>query len=77
MPEQDMKDDFVDGLLPIYKLFIIDNHAMNLGDMIDLMVKKEPCINKICAMKKFDHASFPKLIYEDPHKVEENHITHK
>lgn len=39
MPEQDMKDAFAKGILPIYMLFIIDNHAMYLGDMINLVIK--------------------------------------
>ena len=45
MFEKDLKYNFANGLLPIYKLFIIDNYNMSLDDMIELVIKKEPCIN--------------------------------
>lgn len=57
MPEQDLKEVFACGLLPIYKLYIIHNHNISLGDMIDFVIKKETCINKICTIKNKDHAS--------------------
>ena len=45
--------------------------------MIDLVIKKESCINKNYAMKKHDHTFKPKVIFEPPSKVEANHATHK
>lgn len=44
--------------------------------MIDLIIKKEPCINKLYAMRKLDHASPPKSILEHINRFEENNITH-
>lgn len=77
IPEQDMKDAFSNGLLPIYKLFFIDNHDMSLDNMIDLILKKEPCITKIYAMKKHGYTSPPNIVLEHTPKAEENHVTHK
>lgn len=51
MPEQELKDTFASGLLPIYKLLVISNHDISLGDMIDLVNNKAPCINKFYTMK--------------------------
>lgn len=77
MLEQDMKDAFSNGLFPIYKLFIIDNHDMSLGNMIYLIIMKEPCINKIYATKKHDRTSPSKVILEHTHTAKVNHNTHK
>lgn len=55
MPKQDLKYAFANGILPIYKLFFIFNHDMSLGDMIDIVIKKEPCIKKLYAMKNNDN----------------------
>jgi len=49
---------------------------MLLGFMIDLLLKKEPCINELYVMNKHDHFQ-PKFISKLTHTVEENHITHK
>ena len=65
MPEQDMKYAFV------------DNRAMYLGDMIDLIIKKDPCTNKVYAIKKLDHTSHLKFIPKNTHKIEANHVTKK
>lgn len=65
--EQELKHIFTDSLLPIFKLFIIDNHVISLGDMIDILIKKEPCINKLYAMKKHDYNSQPKGVHESPY----------
>ena len=50
---------------------------MYLSDMIELVLKKEPCIKKLYALRNVDYASPPKVIFEVTQIVEENHITHK
>jgi len=75
MSEQDLKDAFVNGLLPIYKLFVISNHDMSLGDMIDIIIKKEPCIKKFYAMKNKDNTQ--KFILEHTNRTKANNVTHK
>ena len=52
----------MDDLLLIYKLFVISNHNLSLGDMIIFVTKKEPCIKKVFAMKNVDHASLVKHV---------------
>lgn len=71
-----MKYAFSNGIFPIYKLFFSDNHT-SLGDMIDIIIKKEPCINKIYAMKKHDPISPLKVILEHTQMAKANHVTHK
>lgn len=54
MPEQDLKDNFANDLLLMYKLLVISNHDLKLVKMIDILFKKEDCINKlynICSKK--------------------------
>ena len=77
MPEQDLKDAFLYGLSPIYKLFIISNHDMSLGDMIDIVIKKEPCIKILYAMKNNDNTHHKKLISENINRPKVNNVTHK
>ena len=77
MDEHELKHIFVDGLLPIYKLYVISNHDMSLGYMIDIVTKKEPCIKKLSAMKHVEHTSPAKSIIENQTKVEANHVAHE
>lgn len=74
MLEQDLKDTFTNGLLPIYNLFIISNHDMSLGDMIDIIIKKEPYIKKIYTMK---NNNTQKFIPKNTNRAEVNNITYK
>ena len=69
MPKQELKDAFANGLLPIFRLFIISHNDILLGDMIDFVIKKEPCINKIYAMKNKDHASPLKFVLENTNRA--------
>ena len=48
-----------------------------LGAMIDLLLRKEPCINKLYAMKKHDHDSPLEFILEHTNRAEENNVTHR
>ena len=77
MPKQDLKYAFANGLLPIYKLFIISNHDMSLGDMIDIVIKKEPCIKKLYAKKNNENTHCKKSIPKYTNKIEANNVTHK
>jgi len=58
MPEQDLKDTFVNDLFPIYKLLVISNHHMTLGEMLDVVLKKEVSVEKlyvICRCLKMNY----------------------
>ena len=77
MDEHELKHIFLNGVFPIYKLFVIYIHDMYLGDMIEIITKKEPCIKILSAMKHVDHASLVKPITETQTKVEANHVTCK
>lgn len=76
MEEHELKQIFVDSIFPSYKLFVISNHDLSLGDMIDIITKKESCINKLYTMKNFEVAS-PIQSTTNHLKVEANTVTHK
>lgn len=40
LEEYELKYIFFGSLLPQYKLFVISNHDLSLGDMIDIIIKK-------------------------------------
>jgi len=46
MLEQDLKDTFANALFPMYKLLVISNRDMILGEMMDVLFKNEVCIKK-------------------------------
>jgi len=73
MHEQNLKDAFVNGLLPIYNLFVISNHDILFDDMIDTIINKEPCIKKLYAINN-DNAQ--KVFLEHTNRVEANNVTH-
>jgi len=50
MLEQDLKDTFTNALFLVYKLLVISNRDMTLGEMMDVLFKKEACIKKIYEM---------------------------
>jgi len=60
MPEQDLKDTFMNALLPAYKLLLISNHNMTLWNMMDVVLKKEPCIKKLYAMHNNNTPTYQK-----------------
>jgi len=41
MPEQDLNDTIFNALLPLYKILVISNHDMKLGEMMDVLFKKK------------------------------------
>jgi len=48
---------------------------MSLGDIIDIVIKKEPCINKLYAMKnKYNSHN---VVLENLHRAKANTVTHK
>ena len=62
MSEQDLKDTFASALFPMYKLLVISNWYMTLGEMMDVLFKKEACIKNLYAMHSNKSQTYDKKV---------------
>jgi len=62
MPKQDLKYTFANALLHAYKLLVSSNRDMTLGDMMDVVFKKEPCIKKLYTICNNSTPTYQKMV---------------
>jgi len=78
MLEQDLKDTFANALFPIYKLLVISNCNIKLGEILDVVLKKEASVKNLYAMRN-KPVTYKKKIQtsKNDKKNEVNNVDHK